>query len=118
MIDLGKPVRTWHEKYYADTTCTRFDIVTNRYCDDPTHQDYQDYNMVDGVKRVDTIPIEWIEEEIRRFNSIGDNAIPKIQQKYYDRAKYLSEMLQNWNYHGHYYEMIEPRLKNETDRCR
>lgn len=109
MSELGKPVRTWHEVWYADTTCIRYNITTNRY------ENGQEYDTVDAIKEVEAIPIEWIEEEIRRFDSIGDNAIPKIQQKYYDRAKYLSEMLQHWDYHGHHYEMIEPRLKHEAD---
>lgn len=109
MTNLGKPVRTWHKKYYADTTCTRYDITTSRYCNDPTHQDYQDCDVVDGMQMVNTIPIEWIEEEIRRCDDIADKAIPKIQKHYLDRVKYWKELISNWKFYGHYEEK-----ENET----
>lgn len=60
--------------------------------------------------RRDSIPVEFIQDEIERFEEIGDNAIPKLQPKYYDRAKYLRELLSTWETFGRQWE----RKKNVT----
>jgi len=96
MSELGKPVRTWHEVWYADTTCIRYNITTNRY------ENGQEYDVVDAIKTVDTIPIEFIKAEADRFDYIGDNAIPSIQQAYFNRASYLRQLIETWQKHGNH----------------
>lgn len=61
MSELGKPVRTWQEVLYADTTCLRYNITVNRY------ENGEEYDTVDAVKEVNAIPIEWIEKYLEKW---------------------------------------------------
>lgn len=45
---------------------------------------------------VDAIPVAFIEEQMRRYEELAYNSIPKIQQRYFDKEAALKSLINNW----------------------
>ena len=77
------------------------DVIYDTVCG---YKPEEAFKILEMVRARGYIPIEFIQDEIKRFEEIGDNAIPKLQPKYYDRAKYLRELLSSWETFGRQWE--------------
>lgn len=54
------------------------------------------YYMLDNAPTVDAIPVAFIEEQMRRYEELAYNSIPKIQQRYFDKEAALKSLINNW----------------------
>ena len=62
---------------------------------DEAPYEYAD-EAIDILPAVDAIPVAFIEEQMRRYEELAYNSIPKIQQRYFDKEAALKSLINNW----------------------
>jgi len=55
-----------------------------------------DYEEIENAPTVDAIPVAFIEEQMRKYEELAYNSIPKIQQRYFDKVDALKSLIYYW----------------------
>lgn len=65
--------------------------------DEPIHFVSFTREAIETEPTVDAIPVTFIEEQMRKYEELAYNSVPKIQQRYFDKEAALKTLINNWH---------------------